>query len=127
MATKSARVAAGSKNTKRPGAEGWLLLVYKVPSEPSRVRVAVWRELKRLGALYLQQAVCILPNRPETAEGLAKVRERIEALEGTSYFFVLPAGDKAQDGGLVDGFRELAAKEYAEIVEECETKFIKEI
>jgi len=27
----------------------------------------------------------------------------------------------------VDGFREQSAKEYAEIVEECETKFFKEI
>jgi hypothetical protein len=106
---------------------GWLLLIYKVPSEPSRPRVAVWRELKRLGGLYLQQAVCILPARPETSDALAAVRQRIDALGGTSYFFRVDDVDAAQEGALVDGVRRLASKEYADIVEECETKFVKGI
>ncbi|WP_279580643.1 hypothetical protein [Fodinicola feengrottensis] len=33
---------------------GWLLLVYKVPSEPTRLRATVWRRLKGMGAIYLQ-------------------------------------------------------------------------
>ncbi|MFF3669336.1 Chromate resistance protein ChrB [Microtetraspora malaysiensis] len=41
--------------------ERFLQLVYRVPAMTSRARVAVWRELKRLGALYIQQAVCVLP------------------------------------------------------------------
>jgi hypothetical protein len=98
-----------------------------VPSEPSRARVGVWRELKRLGGLYLQQAVCILPARPDTRKALAGVRERIDSLGGTSHFFEVGRGDDAQEDDLVAGFRGLAAKEYAEIVEECETKFVKEI
>lgn len=114
---------------RKPAAEprGWLLLIYKVPSEPSRVRVAVWRELKRLGALYLQQAVAVLPNRPEIAAELAAVRERINALGGTHHYFEIPPLDEEQDQALVTGFRQLAAREYAEIIEECETKFLKEI
>lgn len=32
----------------------WLLLVYRVPPEPSASRVGVWRDLKRIGALYLE-------------------------------------------------------------------------
>ena len=39
----------------------YLLLIYQVPTQPSAARVAVWRELKRLGALYLQQSVCVMP------------------------------------------------------------------
>lgn len=112
---------------RKPASSKWLLLVYKVPSEPSRVRVSVWRELKRLGALYLQQAACILPARHSTASGLSKVRERIRSLGGTSYFFEVPPMDEAQEAELIEGFKDLSGKEYAEIVEECETKFIKEI
>src|SRR5262245_32362392 len=41
----------------------WLLLVYTVPSEPSRKRAAVWRDLKRAGAIYLRDGVCALPER----------------------------------------------------------------
>jgi hypothetical protein len=104
----------------------WLLLIYRVPSQSSRARVAVWRELKRLGALYLQQAVCVLPDREPVRAALGKVRARIAELDGASLFFVLDA-EEAEQAHIVEGFRANSAKEYAEIVEECETKFFKEI
>jgi len=31
--------------------DGWLLLVYRVPSEPTTLRAAVWRRLTSLGAI----------------------------------------------------------------------------
>ena len=40
----------------------WRTLIYRVPAEPASKRVSVWRDLKRLGALYLQQCVCIVPD-----------------------------------------------------------------
>ena len=126
-ATPSGRRSAPSKKPSPAKKSEWALLVYKVPSEPSRVRVSVWRELKRLGALYLQQAACILPARPETIEALANIRARIEELGGTSFYFEVPSQGEATDAVLIEGFREMAAKDYAEIVEECETKFVKEI
>jgi hypothetical protein len=107
--------------------KGWLLLVYKLPSEPSRIRVGIWRELKRLGALYLQQAVAVLPNRPEVAQELPLIRERIDAVGGTGHYFEIPRMTDEREEELVRGFQALAAREYAEIVEECETKFMKEI
>jgi hypothetical protein len=39
----------------------WLLLTYKIPPEPSKKRVAIWRRLKGMGAVYLQSGVCLLP------------------------------------------------------------------
>jgi hypothetical protein len=104
-----------------------LLLIYRVPSDPSRARVAVWRDLKRLGGLYVQQAVCVLPDREELRASLGKVRARIDELGGSSIFITLrDIEDEARDR-FVDGFRTNSAKEYAEIVEECDTKFVKEI
>ncbi|MGH3661704.1 MAG: Chromate resistance protein ChrB [Micromonosporaceae bacterium] len=105
----------------------WLLLIYRVPSTSSRARVAVWRELKRLGALYVQQAVCVFPDRPEIREALDRVRAKVSELEGSSLFF--PLGDVGDDEQrqIEEGFRGNSAKEYAEIIEECETKFFKEI
>jgi hypothetical protein len=104
-----------------------LLLIYRVPSDPSRARVAVWRDLKRLGGLYVQQAVCVLPDREDLRASLGKVRARIDELGGSSIFITLrDIEDEARDR-FVDGFRANSAKEYAEIVEECDTKFVKEI
>ncbi len=103
------------------------MLVYRVPSQPTSARVGVWRELKKVGAHYLQQAVCVLPDRDELRTVLERVRARIDDLGGTSWYFEL--GDLEDDVAqrLVDGFLAQAAKDYDEIVEECETKFFKEI
>ncbi|MEU8223600.1 Chromate resistance protein ChrB [Kribbella sp. NPDC048915] len=118
-------MATRRTSTKKP--EGWLLLIYKVPSESSRARVAVWRELKRLGGYYVQQAVCVLPDRDELRAGMEKVRERVADLGGSSVFLTLTEVDDEVRAQFVEGFRAQSAKEYAEIVEECETKFVKEI
>ena len=108
-------------------APNWLLLTYKVPSQSSRARVAVWRDLRRLNALYLQQAVCVLPDVPQVATALEAVRRRIDDLDGTSFSATLTGLSDLDQQQLVEGFRTNSAREYAEIVEECETKFFKEI
>src|SRR5829696_10060964 len=58
----------------------WLLLLYKVPPEPTANRVSVWRKLKRLGAILLHDSVWVLPPSPRTIEELrwlaAEIRER---------------------------------------------------
>ncbi len=105
----------------------WLFLAYRVPSEPSSNRIAVWRELKRLGAYYPQQAVCLLPGRSEIRRKLQEIRSRIADMGGTDTYLEIPYLPEDQDAGLVEIFLDLAAREYAEIVEECETKFVKEI
>jgi DNA-binding transcriptional regulator PaaX len=105
----------------------WLLLIYRVPSESSRARVAVWRDLKRLGGLYVQQAVCVLPDRKELRESLDRVRERIADLGGSSIFVTMRDVEEDARAQFVDGFRTQSAKDYAEIIEECDTKFVKEI
>lgn len=105
----------------------WLLLIYRVPSDSSRARVAVWRDLKRLGGLYVQQAVCVLPDREDTRSGMERVRTRIDELGGSSIFLALADVDADAQAQFIQGFRSQSAKEYAEIVEECDTKFVKEI
>jgi DNA-binding transcriptional regulator PaaX len=105
----------------------WLLLIYRVPSDSSRARVAVWRDLKRLGGLYVQQAVCVLPDREDLRESLDRVRARIDELGGSSIFVTLRDVEPEARDQFVEGFRANSAKEYAEIIEECDTKFVKEI
>ncbi len=105
----------------------WLVLVYRVPSEPASRRVAVWRDLKRLGALYLQQCVCILPRLESVADEVSRITRKIEAMGGEFTVFEQPRLAPADEEKIVEAFRGLRDKEYAEIVEECETKFVKEV
>jgi hypothetical protein len=118
---------ATTRRTKAPVKEAWLLLIYKVPSDSSRARVSVWRELKRLGGFYVQQAVCVLPDREDLRASMEKVRERVAELGGSSVFLTLTDVEDDAREQFVEGFRSQSAKEYAEIVEECDTKFVKEI
>ena len=60
----------------------WLVLIYTVPSEPSRKRAFIWRELKKAGAVYLRDGVCALPERPETLAALSAIAARVEELGG---------------------------------------------
>jgi hypothetical protein len=113
--------------TGGPANGPWLMLIYRVPTDSSKARVAVWRELKRLGALYVQQAVCVLPDQADLRASLGKVRSRIDELGGFNIFLTLADVDDDVRARFVDGFLAQSAKDYEEIIEECETKFFKEI
>src|SRR4051812_990657 len=60
----------------------WLLLIYTVPTQPSRKRATVWREIKKLGAVYLRDGVCVLPDQPGTLMNLRALASRIEGMDG---------------------------------------------
>lgn len=119
------RRTSPSKAVADPKPESWLLFVYRVPSDSSRARVAVWRDLRRLGVLYVQQAVCILPDREELRQSLARVRERIDEFGGWSIFIPVHDVEDEARQQFIEGFSANSAKEYSEIVEECDGKFLK--
>src|SRR5215211_1828451 len=60
----------------------WVLLVYRIPREPSRHRVAVWRKLRDLGALYLKDGVAALPEDAVTREQLEWLQLRVREAGG---------------------------------------------
>ena len=60
----------------------WLLLIYKVPNEPSARRVYVWRKLKGMGAILLQDSAWVLPANPRTRERLQWLATEIRDMEG---------------------------------------------
>lgn len=113
--------------SSRTSEDAWVVLIYRVPTEPASKRVAIWRELKRLGAIYLQQCVCVVPRRPDLLTEVERVTARIAAFEGEFTVFDVPELRPGDHEKLVAACRAQRDKEYAEIVEECETKFVKEI
>jgi hypothetical protein len=105
----------------------WHLFIYRLPANPSRTRVAVWRELRRLGALPLQQSVVVVPEEGGLAAQLDAIEARILSEEGTVYHYRLVDLPADQQARLVAEWNQVRDHEYAEIVEECETKFRREI
>jgi hypothetical protein len=60
----------------------WLLLIYRIPRQPTAGRVFVWRKLKQLGAIALQDAVWVLPRTSRTQEHFQWLATEIEELGG---------------------------------------------
>ena len=61
-------------------ARDWLLITVSTPRrELSTLRVYAWRNLRSLGAHYLQQSVCLLPATPKTTRAVARLVTRLRA------------------------------------------------
>jgi hypothetical protein len=98
--------------------ENWLLLVYRVPPEPTRLRAAVWRRIKSLGAIYLQSSAAALPASTGAERALRKLRREIIDMSGTAA--LLSCRVLAGEPEVRAAFQAARDDEYAEIVDRCE-------
>jgi hypothetical protein len=98
----------------------WLLLIYRVPQDPPGRRTYVWRQLKELGAIYLQQAVGLLPDRPAVRAALDALADRIRTFEGDVSLLETrsPSADWEQE--MIRRFNAARDAEYAEVIENVE-------
>jgi DNA-binding transcriptional regulator PaaX len=97
---------------------GWLLLIYRVPPEPSRLRAAVWRRIKSLGAIYLQNSAAALPASPAAERALRKLRDEIAQMGGTAV--LLRCSVLAGEREVMAAFQAARDDEYEEIVDKCD-------
>jgi flagellar biosynthesis regulator FlaF len=104
----------------------WVVLVVRVPAQPSRHRVAIWRELRRMGAVPLGQGSWAAPDVAAVAQGLARVVELGRRSEGE--VLVLDAAgrgehDRARLAALFTAARQ---EDWVEFLADC-AKFDAEI
>jgi hypothetical protein len=95
----------------------WILLVYKLPSTPSRLRAAAWRKLKGAGAIYLQDGVAALPVTPATERTLRGVAAEVREAGGTAH--LMQAKPLADAQALVTLFNTAREAEYHELLSRC--------
>jgi len=103
----------------------WLFFSYSLPSEPSKARVYVWRQLKKLGAVNYQ-TVWVIPHLNESVNELRKLIETIEGYKGEGMLVEGKALDKNQEERIHKAFMDSRNEEYNEVIEKCED-FFKEI
>jgi hypothetical protein len=97
----------------------WLLLTYRLPTEPSRHRVAVWRELRKTGAISLQQAAWALPAKREFLEAVNRVAGLVERAGGEAFLFDAKGRDEATGARVEQLFTEAREAEWTEFLAEC--------
>lgn len=94
----------------------WLLLVYRIPREPTAHRVYVWRKLKQLGAVALQDAVWALPKTVRTQEQFQWLSAEITELEGEATLWEAEQLYATAPDSLLRTFIEPVEAEYREIL-----------
>jgi hypothetical protein len=105
----------------------FVLLVYRMPAKPTAGRVGVWRILKKVGAIYLQQSVCVFPENARVRRELLPILQKIEEAGGEFHFLPVHRLTVTERQKLVDQFLDQTSKHYREIIENCEVNFQKEI
>jgi hypothetical protein len=113
-------IALSSLPPRPSAAQTWLLLTYKLPPEPAARRVALWRQLKGMGGIYLQSSVCLLPKTDDHVRRLKLLENQIAAMGGDAVILETVALDRTQETKVVSRFRADRDESYREFVERCD-------
>ena len=97
----------------------WLVIAYSLPPEPSRLRVSIWRRLRKVGAVYLEEGVWVLPKTPALEAEVRSILKDIESFQGTYSAFVGLDLEGGQAGRLRSRFLAARDEEYAELQGQC--------
>jgi hypothetical protein len=103
------------RESARP--EPFLLISTSSSGATPSVRVMIWRKLRSLGAVYLQQSVCLLPARPPVVRQVHRLAGRVRAEGGSAQVFTVTMPDPKEYAELVAQFNAARDEEYAEVCE----------
>ena len=104
----------------------WLVINYNLPTEPSRLRVSVWRSLKKLGAVNIQKSMWVFPNTEDNYSALVKISQEIESNTGESILMQCVFLDPNHEQRVISSFNAARDEEYKELIDECK-KYLKEL
>ena len=97
----------------------WTVLIVRLPADPSRHRVAVWRELRRIGALLLGQGVWAIPATPAFTAGLDRAVKLAERGDGEVVLLDAAGRDETNAARLEALFTAARQAEWAEFLADC--------
>src|SRR3546814_811916 len=107
-------------------AQPWLLLTYKVTPEPAAKRIALGRRLKGMGAVYLQNGVCLLPKTDDHVRRLKMLENDVAEMGGEAVLLETVAVDRGQEEKVITRFKADRDDAYEEFIDKC-ADFEKEI
>ncbi|WP_433375818.1 Chromate resistance protein ChrB [Actinoplanes sp. CA-142083] len=105
------------ESDRRPGQ--WVLLAYRLPREPSRPRIAVWRRLERLGVARLGDGLVALPADARTREQIDWIADEVLEGGGTATVWLSVPSTLAQERDIASGMRAARAAEYRQVITEA--------
>ena len=97
----------------------WLLLIHQIPPKPGYLRVKIWRQLQRLGAVAIKNSVYVLPNTEQAHEDLEWVRRAIVDSGGDASTWEGNSAEGLTDLQIEALFHAARDADYAELVDEA--------
>jgi Protein ChrB, N-terminal len=97
----------------------WVLLAYRLPREPSTPRSALWRKLRRLGAVQVLDGLAALPLDARNREQLEWLADGVLEAGGEAMVWVGELGSAAQERDLAARMAEAVAVEYRALIEQA--------
>jgi hypothetical protein len=94
----------------------WLVFSYSLPSKAqSSPRVALWRRLRRLGAISPTGGIHLLPARKECLEAFQWLAEEVKQAKGDALVMYVEKCEGLSHRDLMERFRQARAEDYAEL------------
>ncbi|NJP92471.1 chromate resistance protein [Nonomuraea sp. FMUSA5-5] len=97
-----------------------MLLAYRIPRQPSTLRITIWRKLDRLGVARLGDGLVALPADARTREQLDWIAEEIGEMGGSATVWLAVPGSAAQEKAIAEEMRRARAAEYRAVAEQAE-------
>lgn len=97
----------------------WMLVNARVPKDPSRHRVAVWRALRKVGAVTIGSGTWAAPRLPAFEQGIDSARALAERGGGTLAVFIVSSQSDSDIAYLRDSFLAARRDEWSELLAEC--------
>jgi hypothetical protein len=94
----------------------WVLLAYRLPREPSTPRIALWRKLRRLGAVQVVDGLVGLPLDARNREQFEWLADEVVEAGGEASIWVGELGSAAQERELVRRMADAIAADYRELI-----------
>ncbi|MBM7582233.1 DNA-binding transcriptional regulator PaaX [Caldicoprobacter guelmensis] len=102
----------------------WLILNFTLPKEQSRVRVSVWRKLKKCGSVSIGQSMWVLPASEEHLKLFNEMAKEIIENGGIAYIANADFLSTGNTDDIINLFNKARDEEYQEFLEKCEDFFL---
>src|SRR5947209_17584021 len=111
-------MSAMEPRLRKPSSDGWVLLAFRLPREPSTPRIAPWRKLKRVGAAQLLDGLVALPLDGGNREQLEWLADDVTEAGGEATIWVGRLASAAQERQLAARMRKSVAADYRALIAE---------
>src|SRR6267142_5616822 len=91
----------------------WILLIHQLPSNPTNLRVRIWRKLQKLGAVAIKNSVYLLPANEKTHEDFQWLKQEIDSAGGEAAVLRASSVEGVTDDEIVTAFRKARDEEFA--------------